>query len=58
MMAKYIMNLRTKKLHRLPSQERCNVDAIPRRFRYRYGSIASLDQKLLKKCRYCFSEGK
>lgn len=57
---KYVLNRRSKILHRLPSQEFCNADQIPRPFKKSVTPNGTTWQrwelKILKAtlCRHCF----
>lgn len=48
----FVVNERTKVIHKLPTSERCNVDSIPEgRRSYRQSGTGGF-----RKCSYCFGK--
>jgi hypothetical protein len=47
---RYVVNLRSNVMHKLPSREKCNVDQIPREQRARLRQPVSSAQR----CRHCY----
>jgi hypothetical protein len=55
--ARYVLNRRSLILHRLPTRERCNVDAVPRSQRRYFASTkaAAKADAYLTLCLHCLS---
>ena len=53
---KYIFNKKSKKIHRLPSTERCNVDQVPEIMKERFSNLTIFinNTYAFAYCKYCF----
>jgi len=50
---RFVLNRRSKILHRLPSREQCNVDAVPRPQRRYFGNIKAAADLYDHLCWHC-----
>ena len=54
--AGYVLNKRSGVMHRLPTQERCNLDQVLRKFRSYFFSEASRGFAYRTLCWFCFPD--